>query len=121
VRVLLDECVNAGVRSALPGIDVQTVTEIGWRSGKDGPLLSFAQNSFDVFVTIDRKLEHQQNIRILNIGVVVVHVRNNELDSLLPSVPFAAERGPCCKGRPSDSRQAIDRSPNRDSHRADPP
>jgi len=81
VRVLLDECVNTGVRAAFPGTDVKTVTEIGWRSSKDGPLLSFAQNSFDVFVTIDRKLEHQQNIGLLNLGIVVVHVRNNELNS----------------------------------------
>jgi hypothetical protein len=84
VRVLLDDCVNVGVRTAFLGLDVQTVTEIGWRSSKDGPLLSFVQTSFDVFVTIDRKLEYQQNLRMLNLGVIIVHVRNNELESYRP-------------------------------------
>jgi len=65
-------------------MDVQTVTEIGWRSSRDGPLLQFAQNSFDVFVTVDRKLEHQQNVRLLNLGIVVVHVRNNQFESYRP-------------------------------------
>lgn len=84
MRVVLDECVNACVRAAFPGFQVRTVTEIGWRSSKDGPLLTFAQISFDVFVTIDRKLEHQQNIRMLNLGIVVVHVASNQLDSYRP-------------------------------------
>ncbi len=56
MRILLDECVNAGVKAAFPGHAVKTVSEIGWQGSKDGPLLAYAQGSFDVFVTIDRKL-----------------------------------------------------------------
>lgn len=56
MRILLDECVNTGVKKAFVGHTVSTVTEIGWRQSKDGPLLKHAENHFDVFVTIDRRL-----------------------------------------------------------------
>ena len=59
MRILLDECVHVGVKAAFGGHVVESVTEIRWRSSKDGPLLAFAQEEFDVFVTIDRSLEHQ--------------------------------------------------------------
>ena len=71
MRILLDECVNTGVKAAFPGHSVKTVTEISWRSSKDGPLLAYAENTFDVFVTIDRKLERQHDLKNLRLGFVV--------------------------------------------------
>ena len=62
----------------------QDRNKVGLRSSNDGPLLNFPQTAFDVFVTIDRKLEHQQNLKKLQLGVVVVHVQNNELSSHRP-------------------------------------
>ena len=56
MRILLDECVHIGVKAAFSGHIVKSVTEVGWRSRKDGPLLALAQEEFDVFVTIDRSL-----------------------------------------------------------------
>ena len=79
MRVLLDECVHIGVKGAFSGHVVTTVTEIGWRSSKDGPLLAFAQDRFDVFVTIDRNLERQQNLSKLKMGIVIVRVPSNEI------------------------------------------
>ncbi len=38
-----------------------------------------AQNEFDVFVTIDGGLEHQQNLTKFQIGVVVAHVPKNQI------------------------------------------
>jgi hypothetical protein len=84
VRILLDECVNAGVRHALPGHIVRTVTEVGWSAVPDGPLLELAQTEFDVFVTIDRNMERQNNLSKLSLGFVVARVRSNELSSYRP-------------------------------------
>jgi predicted nuclease of predicted toxin-antitoxin system len=84
VRVLLDECVPARLKGAFPGHAVQTVTECGWRSGKDSPLLTFAQTKFDVFVTVDRRLEIEHNLGEFRIGFIVVHVPNNRLESFVP-------------------------------------
>jgi len=83
VRILLDECVNAGVRAAFPGHSVKTVSEISWRSSKDGPLLAHAEKAVDVFVTIDRKLGRQHDLKRLRLGFVVAHVPDNEIASEL--------------------------------------
>jgi hypothetical protein len=76
--------VNAGVRLAFPGHFVRTVAESGWRSSKDGPLLALAQDQFDIFVTIDSSLEHQNNLKKLNLGFVIPHVPSNEIASYRP-------------------------------------
>jgi hypothetical protein len=82
------------VKGAFSGHAVKTVTEIGWRSSKDGPLLMFAQDQFDVFVTIDRNLERQQNLAKLRMGIVVVRVPSNEIryyEPLFEQLKGAAE------------------------------
>ena len=84
MRILLDECVHVGVRAAFPGHPVKTVSETGWRSAKDGSLLAYAQERFDVFVTIDRKLERQHNLTELKLGFIIARVPSNEIGSYLP-------------------------------------
>ena len=41
-------------------------------SKRNGDLLRLAENEFDVFLTVDRKLEYQQNLSTFNIGVVAL-------------------------------------------------
>ncbi len=84
MRILLDECVHAAVRAAVRGHAVKTVAEIGWRSSKDGTLLTYAQERFDVFVTIDRKLEHQHDLKRRKLGFVMARVPNNQIGSHEP-------------------------------------
>ena len=95
MRILLDECVNAGVSNALPGHAVKTVAQTGWCGTADGPLLVLAQEQFDVFVTIDRSLEYQQNCKRFDLGFIIVHVRSNEISSylhLFAQIKEAAEK-----------------------------
>ena len=89
MRILLDECVHAGVKAAFPGHAVRTVSETGWRCTKDG-LLAYAQEQFDVFVTIDRKLERRHDLKKLKLGFVIVRVLSNEIGCYRPI--FAALR-----------------------------
>ena len=84
MRILLDECIPARLKRAFPGHAVQTVTETGWRSSKDGPLLSFAQDQFDVFVTVDRRLETKHDLAKFRLGFIVARVPNNRLDGFEP-------------------------------------
>ena len=94
MRILIDECVHIGVKRAFSGHLVKTVNEMGWRSSKDGPLFMFAQDEFDVFVTIDRNLERQQNLAKLKMGIIVVRVPSNEIayfEPLFEQLKAAAE------------------------------
>ena len=41
----------------------------------------------DAFITMDRKLERQQNLSVLPFGSVLVVARSNRVQDLLPLVP----------------------------------
>src|SRR5260370_11704560 len=79
MRVLIDECVDPRVKLLFGDHKVATVHEQGWDALEDGPLLTVAQNDFDVLMTIDGSLEFQQNLEKFQIGVVVAHVPKNQL------------------------------------------
>jgi len=84
VKVLLDECVDRRFRHELSGHDISTVQEIGWAGKKNGELLNLAQQSFHVFITVDRNLYFQQNLPKFNIAVLVLIAKTNELADLRP-------------------------------------
>lgn len=91
MRVLLDESLPRGLARHLAEHEVTTVPQRGWASLGDGELLARATGEFDAFVTADRGLEHQQDLRCFEIAVVVLVSRSNRLADLLPSVPRPLE------------------------------
>jgi hypothetical protein len=84
MRILLDECVHAGIKRAFPGHSVQTVPEAGWSGIKNGRLLALIAGNFDLFLTVDQNIRHQQNLTNLPFAILFVSVPNNMLDSYLP-------------------------------------
>lgn len=87
MRLLLDECVPARLRKALPSHHVSTVVREGWSGVKNGNLLALAASNFDVLITVDKNLPYQQNVSILPVAVVVLDAMSNELHHLLPLLP----------------------------------
>src|SRR5689334_6789579 len=87
MRVLLDECLPKRLAKALPPHFARRTQDMGWAGIRNGRLLALAAPSFDVFVTVDRKLEFQQNLQKLPIAVVVLLARSNRLADVLPLVP----------------------------------
>ncbi|MGB6366247.1 MAG: DUF5615 family PIN-like protein [Thermoanaerobaculia bacterium] len=87
MRVLLDECLPRRLKHELPDHEVRTAPEMGWAGVENGELLRQASGEFDVFITVDRSLEFQQNLSDLAFGIVVVSAGRNELTHLLPLVP----------------------------------
>lgn len=88
MRVLLDECLPRRLKRELAGHDARTGPETGWASKRNGELLRVAVAAgFDVFLTVDRKLQHQQNLSAFNIAVVVLEAKSNRYDDLRPLMP----------------------------------
>jgi predicted nuclease of predicted toxin-antitoxin system len=85
--VLLDECVPARLRRELPGFYVRAVKEYGWSGKENGELLRAAAGEFEVFVTIDNNLIHQQNLRGISLGIIVLHAYSNNIEALRPLIP----------------------------------
>lgn len=90
MRVLLDECVPHRLRQELPGHDVHTVAEMGWSGKKNGELLQLmAGQQFEVFLTVDQNIRHQQNLAATGVAVLVLVATSNRLADLVPLMPAA--------------------------------
>jgi predicted nuclease of predicted toxin-antitoxin system len=88
MRVLLDENVPVELAPLLVDHLVDSVVGLGWTGVKNGELLRRAgAERFDVLVTMDASLEHQQNIAKLPFGVLLLRARSNRPEQLLPLVP----------------------------------
>lgn len=85
MRVLLDENLPGRLLDLL-GEEVESVTVArrGWKGKKNGELLAAAQEEFDVLLTMDHSIEHQQNLSRLDIAVVCLVASTNTYEDLAP-------------------------------------
>ena len=91
MRILLDENFPVDFAKLLVGYEVATVHSLGWSGIKNGELLRRAHSVCEVFVTLDRNLEFQQNIKVLSFGIVVVRARSNRITDLTPHITHILE------------------------------
>lgn len=91
MRILLDENFPADFAKQISGHEVHTVYSLGWAGTKNGELLRRAHAVCDVFITLDRSLEFQQNIKVLPFGIVVVRAISNRMAHLIPLVADIVE------------------------------
>jgi len=87
LRILLDECIDRRFAGEIAGHDVKTVEDMGWKGVKNGKLLSLCEKEFDVFITVDQNLPHQQNLSALNVAVLILAAPTNKLSDLKRLVP----------------------------------
>jgi predicted nuclease of predicted toxin-antitoxin system len=87
MRLLLDECMPRVLCADLPEHFCRTVGQMKWRGLKNGILLARASEEFDVFLTVDRSLRHQQNLKRFGIAVIVLLARNNNYEELQHFAP----------------------------------
>lgn len=63
MRALLDENIpQALARELVPEFEISTVQGEGWSGRTNGRLLEAAAASFDVFLTTNQGIPHQQNL-----------------------------------------------------------
>src|SRR5271156_783317 len=88
MRLLLRECGPRKLKDHLPGIECQTVPAAGLAGKKNGELFSLAEElGFKVFLTLDRGMEYEQNLKHRDIAIIVIHAKSSQLVDLLPRVP----------------------------------
>lgn len=84
MRVLLDESVPRQLATELPGHEVQSVVQAGWAGVQNGDLLRRAVSAgFGVLITMDRNLEHQQNVPRSGLALLVILARDNRVETIL--------------------------------------
>lgn len=89
MRVLLDECLPRKLKHEVQADEAKTVPEMGWAGTKNGKLLRLVEQEFDVLLTNDQNLEHQQNLQQFDLAIVVLVAPTNDIDDLLPLMPAA--------------------------------
>jgi len=71
--ILFDQGTPVPLRTFLIGHTVKTAAEQGWSTLANGKLLDAAEAAgFEVLVTTDKNLPHQQNLALRNLAVVVL-------------------------------------------------
>jgi predicted nuclease of predicted toxin-antitoxin system len=91
MKLLLDECLPRRTKYLFgeAGHECETVQEAGFSGKENGELIALAEKKFDVFVTIDKNIRHQQNLRGQNIAVLIIRTVSNDLDDIRPHIPGA--------------------------------
>ncbi len=89
MRLLIDECIPRKFKASLTthGHKCLTVPEAGFAGKKNGELLSAAEGHFDVFITLDRGIQYQQNIKGRRIGLIIIRAKSNRLADVRPHAP----------------------------------
>ena len=87
-RVLLDENVDRRLKRFFDSeFAVSTVAEKGWSGLTNGRLLSEAASHFDVMVTMDSNIPHQQNLACQSMAIILVRAKSNRRDEIEPLMP----------------------------------
>ena len=73
MKLLFDQGTPAPLRRHLPGHSVDTLAERDWSEKGNGELLDLAEREgYEILVTTDQSLPHQQNLSRWRVGVVVL-------------------------------------------------
>jgi predicted nuclease of predicted toxin-antitoxin system len=87
VRIVLDACVPAGLAAFLGHHDVTTVSRMfGTSDIDDGELLDRLRGHCDAFVTVDKSIRFQQNLRSRPFPIALLRAHSNSLEHLVPLV-----------------------------------
>ncbi len=87
MKILLDECVSKRLKKYFSDHTVFTVYSLGWSGVKNGKLMTLCDEAgFDIFITIDKNLIHQQNYSEYKTIIVVFDTNSSRLEHLIDFV-----------------------------------
>ena len=87
MKIFLDHCVPKRLLRLLSEHEVKTAYQMGWAAKKNSELLKLVESDFEVFLTVDQNLRHQQNLASSSLKFIVLVAANNQYDSLAPLIP----------------------------------
>ena len=101
VRILFDECVPWPLHRQLPEHECRTAQQLGWKSVKNGELLTLAEDHFDLFLTTDQNLQYQQNLSGRRIAILELSTNKlRRVQAAVAGIQFAI-----AESRPGEYRR----------------
>ena len=88
MKILLDENLPTKLKYNFGNdFEIYSVKDMGWLGKKNGELLGLATfNGFDIFLTLDKNLKHQQSIHKFDLKFIVLLSIDNKHQTLQPYV-----------------------------------
>lgn len=88
MKILLDENLPTKLKYNFGiNFEISTIKDMGWLGKKNGELLGLATlNNFEIFLTIDKNLIHQQNIHEFEIKFIILAAMDNKHQTLQPYI-----------------------------------
>jgi len=89
MRILLDESIPRKLRNDFgEEHEVWTVRDKGWLGKKNGELLKLiSESAFELFITVDRNLQYQQNLKAFSLTIIVLCGSDNRRETLRMLIP----------------------------------
>jgi predicted nuclease of predicted toxin-antitoxin system len=89
MKILLDESLPTKLSGFFgTGHEILTVKDMNWLGKKNGELLQLViENGFDVFVTADRNLPYQQNLKAIPFILAILCGVNNRQETYINLIP----------------------------------
>ncbi len=85
MKILLDECPPLDFRDSFPEHDAHTVQWAGLKGKKNSELLRAAEAAgYDVLLTVDQGIPHQQSPIGRKVAIIVVRSQTNQIEDLMP-------------------------------------
>ncbi len=75
------------MRHLVPEHEGWTAYQKRWHEKKNGELLSLVEGEFDVFLTADQNIKHQQNLSRRSLKFIVLVASDNGYETLSPLIP----------------------------------
>jgi predicted nuclease of predicted toxin-antitoxin system len=94
MKILLDESLPRKLKNDFgTQHEVWTVRDKDWLGQKNGALLKLmVENNFELFVTVDRNLQYQQNLEQLPLTIIVLSAVDNRRETLAKLIPKLFDR-----------------------------
>ena len=87
MKVFIDECVTKDLIPHLIGHNFVHILDTPLRNTKNGDLLRAVAPHYDVFLTTDKSIQYQQNLKKFPMTFVIMRPISNDIGDLLPLVP----------------------------------
>jgi len=84
MRILLDHNLDWRLWELLQPHEVVTTRRMQWDRYENGDLLNVAQAEFDILLTTDANLYHQNKVADYNLAVIVLRAYRNSYQALAP-------------------------------------
>jgi hypothetical protein len=72
MKILFDQGTPVPLRREMGEHVIRTAFEMGWATLANGELLQAAAAEFDILLTTDQNLPHQQNLKGIDLAVVIL-------------------------------------------------